>query len=294
MNRAAMTALTRKIRAYFAPSTQAFDPGAATVMPPSGWTDLGWIENLKRTPGTRIEAVRAGEKGAAAVQFRSGLDACVEFDFVEWGKLQMALSVGGQHMNVLAATPAVPVLTSGPTQLVLATGGAFSAGDLIAVDVDYTGQTGAVGSGMAGAWVKSAADVHDDPDYVRRVTFNVARVSGVNGASLILQQPLLCPVPAEAKAQRVLAFTDREGGSFFQEWSALLSIEDETGGSIWFYYPRVQAAAPAAESSFEIANPLRGLTLHASLRALPTRDAHDNEQVLCYRMYFPAASAAVY
>ena len=33
------------------------------------------------------------------------LDARVEFDFREWGKLQMALAGGSEHMNVLASDP---------------------------------------------------------------------------------------------------------------------------------------------------------------------------------------------
>ena len=37
-----------------------------------------------------------------AAQFRGPLEARVEFDFREWGKLQMALAGGSEHMNVLA------------------------------------------------------------------------------------------------------------------------------------------------------------------------------------------------
>jgi len=36
-------------------------------------------------------------------QFRGPLEAGVEFDFREWGKLQMALASGAEHMNVLAS-----------------------------------------------------------------------------------------------------------------------------------------------------------------------------------------------
>ena len=35
------------------------------------------------------------------------------------------------------------------------------------------------------------------------------------------------------------AFVDREGGSFFQEWSALFVAEPESGGRVCFYYPRL-------------------------------------------------------
>jgi hypothetical protein len=37
----------------------------------------------------------------------------------------------------------------------------------------------------------------------------------------------------------VVAFVDREGGSFFQEWSALFVAEPESGGRVCFYYPRL-------------------------------------------------------
>jgi len=47
-------------------------------------------------------------------------------------------------------------------------------------------------------------------------------------------------VPAAgASAQVVVAFVDREGGSFFQEWSALFVAEAESGGRVCFYYPRL-------------------------------------------------------
>src|SRR5258708_38095138 len=46
---------------------------------------------------------------------------------------------------------------------------------------------------------------------------------------------------AGASAQVVVAFVDREGGSFFQEWSALFVAEEESGGRVCFYYPRLSA-----------------------------------------------------
>ena len=47
-------------------------------------------------------------------------------------------------------------------------------GSIIAVDADYTGQTGFVGAPVSGAYVRQALT---DVDYIRRVTFNVALVS---------------------------------------------------------------------------------------------------------------------
>jgi len=316
-----MAPVSRRLRAYFAAvdresgAPAIFDPakhGAFPLdAPPAPWLDGGWIENLKRAPATRYEVLRAGAKGAPAAQLRAGLEARVEFEFREWGKLQMALAGGSQHMNVLAAdvnadpvpsggSPLAPVAVqagSSAQEIVLGQGAVdfFAVSDLVAVDVDYQQETGYVGSGVPGAFVKDALDVLRDPHYVRRVTFNVGRVASKTASALVLAQPLIGGAPPPgAQAQKVIAFVDREGGSFFPEWSALLVREEESGGRVCFYYPRLQPAAPAQEAAYELAAPLEGCALRAAFLALPHTDLNDNEQVLCYRSYFPAANAAVY
>jgi hypothetical protein len=92
--------------------------------------------------------------------------------------------------------------------------------------------------------------------------------------------------------QRVMAFVDREGSSFFQEWSGLFVVPADSGGRACFYYPRLQVAASGHETRQELAAPLFSHMLHASLHALPASDANDGETVLCYRSYFPATGAA--
>ena len=319
--RAPMLPLARRVRAYFAPVTRQtespaiFDPAANAGFdldsPPPPWVDAGWIENFVRTPGTKVQPLRSGASAAVSGQFRSQLDARVEFEFQQWGKLQMAISGGAEHLNVLAtASGAQPLPTGGQpvaavalppgstaTQLQLPpTGlGNFSIGDTVAVDVDYQQQTGYVGSGLAAAYVNSPADVGGDVNFIRRVTFNVGRVVGTGASSLSLAQPLLGGAPASGAAvQKVIAFVDREGGSFFQEWSALFVIPEEGGGRVCFYYPRVQAFAPAQEKAAVVAEPLRAYALRASLVALPYSDSVDGQQVLCYRSYAAPASAALY
>ena len=97
--------------------------------------------------------------------------------------------------------------------------------------------------------------MNSDANYVRRVTFNVGRVVEVTATSVILAQPLLAGAPAAgASAQVVAAFVDREGGSFFQEWSALFVAEPESGGRVCFYYPRLSPnpGAGAGRREFEI------------------------------------------
>jgi hypothetical protein len=338
--RAAMVPVTRQIRAYFAPMNRVtgapsiFDPGKYAAFqlnaPPAPWLDLGWIDNFQRFSGIPTEPLRAGLCAAPVTQFRAALDARIEFGFREWGKLQMALACGSEHMNVPAsdpnaapqpsggtALPAVAVLPgSTASQLVLGVGavGAFSVGDMVAVDADYQQQTGYVGTGIAAAYVSDPALVNRDANYVRRVTFNIGRVVQETVTSLLLAQPLLGGAPPTgASVQKVVAFVDREGGSFFQEWSALFVAEEESGGRVCFHYPRLSpttailtsmpmsSASQSAtvkvfqrEEEVEIAKPIASLALHAAFLAMPHVDENDGQTVVCYRSYFPAAMAAVY
>jgi hypothetical protein len=316
-----MAPIARRVRAYFAPVTRAtgvptiFDPGKSAGFdldaPPVPWIDLGAIENFRRTPATELRPARGGMKGAAASQLRAQLAARVEFEFREWGKLQMALAGGSQHMNVLAADPGAAAAPSGGTpiagvtvqsgsaasEIVVGAGAVdtFAVGDIIAVDIDYTGQTGYVGSGVSGAYVRAAADVGSDTHYIRRITFNVGRVASKTATSLQLAQPLIGGAPStSAKVQKVVALLDRESGSFFQEWSALFVLPEGAGGRVCFHYPRLQPAIPALEAAIEISPPLESFALRAAFIALPHTDANDSEQVLCYRSFYPPASAALY
>ncbi|PYX21557.1 MAG: hypothetical protein DMG87_09030 [Acidobacteria bacterium] len=211
--------------------------------------------------------------------------------------------------------PATAVLT-GSTALQIALGAgavdAFAAGDIVAVDSDYQQQTGYVGTGIAAAYVNDPADVNRDANYIRRVTFNLGRVAEKTVTSLYLAQPLLGGAPPTgAGVQKVVAFVDREGGSFFQEWAALFIAEEESGGRVCFHYPRLSpttsmpanmssgtgmAAAKlfSREEQTQIAKPVTALTLHAAFVAMPHTDENDRETVLCYRSYFPARMASVY
>jgi hypothetical protein len=316
-----LTVTSREIRAYFAPVDRAagtptiFDPaqqGAfALDSPPTPWVSLGAVSGFQRSSTTTNAAASGGVKGACSSQSRKQLDARVEFDFREWGKLQMALACGSQHMNVLAesggasaqasggagAAP-VPVLTGSNNQQIVVDAPAisqFSVGDVVAVDIDYANQTGYLGTGITGAYVKLSSDVGGNADYIRRITLNVGRIVSTDATSFYLEQPLLGGAPlASAKVQKVIAFLDREGGSFFQEWSALFVVPESSGGRVCFYYPRLQAAAPASEEVEIIVKPLAQTLLHGSFVALPVIDPNDNEQVVCFRSYFPAAGASLY
>ncbi len=305
------------MRAYFGPVQKAtggvtvfdaerdgrFDPAGA----PPGWIGLGSITDLKRTAATKYTALRAGTREQTEVQVRVDPDAKVSLQFREWGKLQLALASGSQHMNLLltakngapAGSGGVPLaavyVLAGSTAQVLqmAAGDAagLSVGDVLAVDVDYAQQTGYVGTGIPCAYVAAGDGIARDGNFVRRMTFNVAKVAAVNGGAVTLEEALAGGAPAVgAGVQKVAGYVDREGGSYFQEWSGLFVADGAQGDRVCFYYPRLQAMAGAEETTHE------GMQtgLAATFRALPTVDGNDGETVLCYRSYLPGSGARVY
>jgi hypothetical protein len=318
--RSQMAPVGRPVRGYVGPvdrpsgASVAFDPAAQGQFdldsPPSPWLDLGWIENFQRTAATKYASLRSGPSGTITVQYRSQPESHVDFDLPSWGKLQMALAGGSQQMNVLAALPLSPPQGSGGaaippsplqpgstvSELILTTDqlANYNVGDVVAVDSDYTGAVGYIGAGAPAAYLSSPLNPTTQSDFIRRVTFNVSRVSSKSSTSLLLAQPLIGPPAAGMGVQRVVAFVDREGSTFFQEWSGLFVIVGETGGRACFYYPRLQVAASGTETRRDLAPPLFSHMLHASLHALPTVDANDGEIVLCYRSYFPTADAALF
>ncbi len=313
--------VARRVRAYFAPVNRAaqtpvlFDPaeqgGLSLNAPPSPWIDLGWIQGFTRRPGSKTSPVMTGIPATTLEQVRETLEAQVAFEFLAWTKLTMALATGSQHMNLLApaagattsadgaqAVPAVTVQagsTSTTVMLAASDAAQFKAGSMIALDTDYVGQTGFVGLPVSGAYVRQPlADV----DYIRRVTFNVALVSQVTSSGLTLAAPLLGGAPpAGSKLQAVTGFVDREGGCFFQEWSALFLMQGSQGERIFFHYPRLQAMTGAAEAAVPLGgnqkDGLERVLLKGQFLALPVTDPLDGERVLCYRSFLPAPNALI-
>jgi hypothetical protein len=324
---ASVAPATARVRAYFAPVNRT--AGVATVFdasglevfnldyPPAPWVDLGWCEGFARKSGTKIEPLVTGAPGFATGQVRTDVDATVSMEFESWGKVQMALAAGSQQMNVLrtaagaaangsggAALAATPLTagsaatTSSALDVGVTAAAGFAVGDVVAVDVDYTGQTGFVGSGVSGGYVKSAATVGSSVHYVRRITLNVSRVTAIANGVLALGTPLLAGVPTAAmKVSQVAGFCDREGGTFFQEWSALFVLQGVQGDRVAYHYPRLQAMSGAAEKSEGLvgvqAGSLGKVRLAGSFRALPVKDANDGEMVVCFRSYLPAAMRSV-
>ena len=318
---AAPAPVARRLRGYFAPVNRltgtpvVFDPaeqgGFSLDSPPSPWISLGWIRAFTRKSASKTGAVLTGIPAAPLEQVRETLEAQVSLEFLSWTKLTMALATGSQHMNLLAVASGVTAsaagaqaalavtTTAGSTASFVALASAdaanFVAGSMIALDADYTGQTGYVGAPVFGAYVRQALT---DVDYVRRVTFNVALVSKVSSNGLTLAEPLPGGAPAAgSKLQAITGFVDREGGSFYQEWSALFVVQGSQGERIFYYYPRLQSMTSAQESLLPLnGNNKAGLqrvSLAGQFMALPVMDPLDGERVLCYRSFLPAANAAI-
>lgn len=297
--------IAHRLRAYFAPVDRAsgtptlFDAALSGQFslqaPPAPWIDLGWIDQFVRKCGTKVEALRTGSPSATVAQARTQIEATVSLEFDSWGKLQSALASGSQQTNLLTGAP-VPLLTgTGPASTAMAlnvgatAAAQFTPGALIAIDNDYTGQTGFIGAGVSAAYVASAASVNNDADFIRRITLNTAVVASVAGGILTLAGPLLAGAPTAGMQVSPLAgFCDREGASFFQEWSALFLLEGTQGDRIFYHYPRLQPMQGSSESAEAMAAPLERIRLAAAFRALPITDASDGETVLCFRSYLPA------
>jgi hypothetical protein len=130
------------------------------------------------------------------------------------------------------------------------------------------------------------------------VTFNVGLVLGVSSSSLILAQPLPGGAPsAGTKLQAITGFVDREGGTFYHEWSALFVMQGSQGDCIFFHYPRLQSLVGAEESAIPLVakhtSGLARILLKGTFLALPVTDPLDGERVLCYRSFTPAPYALI-
>jgi hypothetical protein len=313
--------VARRVRAYFAAVNRAaqtpvlFDPsqqgGFNLDAPPVPWISLGWIQDFARKSSSKAAPLMTGIPAAPLEQVRETVAAQVSLQFLSWTKLTMALATGSQHMNVLApasgalaaadgaqgAAAVVPQSGSTSATILLAAADAakFAPGSIVAVDVDYIGQTGYVGSPVSGAYVRQALT---DVDYIRRVTFNVALVAQVNATGLTLAEPLPGGAPQMgAKVQPVAGFVDREGGSFYQEWSALFVIQGSQGERIFFHYPRLQTMSGAEEAVMPLSaknhNGQSRVLLKGQFLAFPVTDPLDGERIVCYRSFMPASNALV-
>lgn len=306
------------VRAYFAPVDRtngvpmAFDPALTGrfvfTAPPAGWIDAGVVASVKRNAGAGWKPVWSGAPAMVQSQGRASVEESIEVVMPSWTRLAVALSSGMQTMNLLKTTSGAVANPSGGTAVTAEIVGSGStatvlhlpsttsvqAGDVLVVDVDYGGETGYVGTGAAGAYVATAPE-NPDVDFVRRVSFNVARVLSVSAGVVTLATALPAGVPdVGVKAAVVEGFVDRNGGSFAQEWSALFVVDGFQGDRMLLHYPRLQ---PMGESAAELSSVIaKGVTRWrpvATLRALPVTDAVDGVRAVCFRSYLPAAMRQV-
>ena len=305
--------IARGMRAYFAPVDRIgslpapFDPSTmgrfALDAPPAGWWSAGGVVGFKRASTSVVTPVWSGAPATIKTQAVSGIGEEVEFSFPAWSRIGMALSSGRQMFNLLVGTSSGNANPSGRTSalveallpgssstlLQLQPGSAVRMGDLVVVDVDYTGQTGYLGSGAAGVFVKSMPSF-PDLHAVRRVSFNVARVLSINGTLCTLAAPLIAGAPTAAmKLSRISGFVDRAGGVFLPEWSGLFVLDGVQGDRLLLHYPRLQPTGLAgAEAGDALAPGLERWRPSTKLRALPVMDANDGVSAVCFRTYLPA------
>lgn len=306
--------VTRFVHAFVAPvqreSNQPtiFDPAQAGSFdienPPAPWIGLGPIEDFQRSAVDESTSVQSGTDAAVVAQFRKKLEAHVRFGFRRWGKLQLAMATGGTHWNVLAsqpgrqagptggeAIPALPILAGSTATILKLDPGAESqlaVGDTVAVDLDYMQQLGYIGIGFPGAYVGNSSSIPPQTDFIRRITFNLNKVASIGPGTVALESPLPAgDPPNSARVQKVVGFTDREGGAFRQEWSALFFENTVCGGRVCYYYPRLQSLPQASEKKNAILGDYQAMLLQAHLLALPAADPQDGVSALWYRTYIP-------
>lgn len=301
------------VRAYFAPVDRAnalpltFDPASGGRFlldtPPSGWWSAGSVLAFERGSASKINVVLSGAPATVKTQASSTIEEEVGCTFAGWTRLAVALSSGVQTMNLLltargavgnpsgGAAASAEVLQGGSTAstLRLAATTAVQAGDMVVVDADYNGQTGYLGSGAPGAYA-AVAPTLADAHFIRRVSFNVARVLAVNAGVLTLASPLPAGVPTAAmKVARCAGFVDCAGNAFLQEWSALFVCDGIQGDRLLWHYPRLQpAGGSSAESHTTLAAGVDRWRPAARFRALPVMDANTGAASVCFRSYLPA------
>lgn len=306
-----------EVRAYVAPVDRAsgvpiaFDPAAMGRFdldtPPAGWIDVGAVAHVTRDVGESWKPVWSGAPAIVQTQGRARVEETLEVVLPAWTRLAVALSSGMQTMNLLRTSGAAANASGGVASPAEAIGAGSTAtvlhlpattsvavGDVLVVDVEYAGETGYLGSGVAGAYV-ATAPATVDVDFVRRVSFNVARVLHVDAGVVTLASALPAGVPdVGMKASVVEGFVDRNGGSFLQEWSVLFVVDGFQGDRMLLHYPRLQPmGVGAAETSTEIAKGVTRWRPVAKLRALPITDAMDGVSAVCFRSYLPAAMRQV-
>lgn len=318
-------------RAYFAPfdAASAANSSDTSVGPtmvdlsdgpfststiPAGFTDLGWIKDVKATPQSKIGQVRSGYRGAVRVQYRGEVGEQLEFKFREYGRMQFKLANGTNVFNLLKNTAPDPNLvgpvsasgspivanmtsyTAATATLVVDSASGLAVNDWIVCDIDYNTATyGIVGDSMTPIFKNAVTDV----DYIRKNSDYVSRVLSINGNNVVLSQPFVGggglgnKVPqAGSKIQKIVGWAAREGGTFISEWSAFLLMDTIDQAQICYYYPHLSIAQNRdAINPWAIENigttDLGGREMDALFNALAYDDPEDGETVVRYAAFYP-------
>ncbi len=291
-----------KMRAYFAPvnaqSPAPFDSSLLNAWqidaPPAPWVDLGRLATFTRFSDSQTLNVESGSPATVQLQAKQSIGARVRCRFERWNRLTMALTASSDTRNILKSgfTPLSIGSGSSSTILYLPSSAGISIGAFLAVDNDYSGQTGFIGAGSAGGYVQNATAITGDVDYIRRCSWNIAQVSSIrDDGGLLLASRLLGGSPtATMKAQLIMGFGDREGGTFTPEWSGLFLANGTQGEKLFFYYPRLQSMTGVGQAEEPLGGQLQTCLLDGTFRALPIADKTDGSATVCYRGFLPSAA----
>lgn len=298
-----------------------------TNVPPTGWSDLGWIKDFKLTPGSKIGQVRSGYRGAVRAQYRGEVGESFEFKFREAARMQFKVATGTNPFNLLAATtlstagplsasgapktamvsynPNGPSITVASSAVINVSGGQGS--EYIVADVDYVpGTSGLVGS----AGIPIQPNAVTDVDYIRKTSDFVARVVSVAANVLTLDQPFvgggssstaLAPgfatPPASSFVQKIAGWAAREGGTFITEWSCLFIMDTIDAAQIAVYYPHVSIAQFRDVAAWAIENvgttDETGYELDCIMNALAFDDPIDGETIVGYKAFYPRPGQSI-
>jgi hypothetical protein len=191
---------------------------------PTGWTDLGFIDKLKFTPGSKIGSVKTGYRMATRARYRGEVDEKCTFTFRESTHIAMKIATGTQVFNLLKSTASAstlgPLSSSGTTAVAVGasgyiassaiagaslgkpvlfvpagSGALYPAGTYIVCDRDMTGGEMTAGGyiGDSGAYVFPGAV--SDADYVRKTSDYVACVAQVIPTIVSGQDGLVLTAP---------------------------------------------------------------------------------------------------
>lgn len=171
---------------------------------PAGWFDLGYVDKVKFTPGSKIGSVMSGYRNAVRAKYRGDVAEKFSMVFKEMGRMQLKIATGEGVFNLLKSTASAstvgPLSSSGITAIAIGSSGyvasgnvagyvgapvlyvpsgsgaLFPAGTYIVCDQDYnTSEFGLIGDNATNVFQGAVTDV----DFIRKTSDYVATVRAV-------------------------------------------------------------------------------------------------------------------